>query len=160
MHRHTLGQLRALLGAIDPSVYRSINPKGNASIGQHVRHTVEFYQCLVHAEEVVNYDLRKRDLQMEVDPESALGAIDAVLDSLQSVQEDRSMLLRTGTEEDSVSEFPTSLSRELFYVLEHAIHHMALIRILLLDAKSDFPLEEDFGVAYSTSAYREGTAKG
>jgi hypothetical protein len=40
-----------------------------SSVGQHVRHTVEFFQCFILGLEngVVDYDARKRDFLIEND---------------------------------------------------------------------------------------------
>jgi hypothetical protein len=46
----------------------------------------------------------------------------------------------------------STLARELLYNLEHAIHHMALIRVGL-NLRFKYVLYQDnFGVAYSTLA--------
>ena len=45
-----------------------------ASIGQHLRHSAEFYLCLFQgiATQTVNYDERKRDLLIETDRKHAI----------------------------------------------------------------------------------------
>ena len=61
----TLNRLRDLLGTIDQSLYTHLNTKGRASVGQHVRHTIEFYQRLFEGTQEINYDQRKRDILLE-----------------------------------------------------------------------------------------------
>jgi len=162
LNSETLLELSAFLTAIDQSSYTSVNPKGNASVGQHVRHTLEFYQCLLRAENVVNYDLRKRNVLIESSPEHAAQTLQEILNQLSSLVSERELTLETGTGNSrSISlELPTTLVRELFYVLEHAIHHMALIRVLIKDQHPGFELSENFGVAYSTLAHRAHLSKG
>jgi uncharacterized damage-inducible protein DinB len=152
----TLTRLKRVLKNVDQQLYTQINPKGRASVGQHVRHTLEFYLCLFSAGERVNYDERSRDILLESSAEHALLVIDQITEQIQTVSSDFPM--QTLAELPSVSTEPlsvgSSLSRELLYVLEHAIHHMALIRVLIKDKVADFDLEDSFGVAYSTLAYR------
>ena len=152
----TLLRLKAVLAQMDQRLYTHVNAKGGASVGQHVRHTLEFFQCLFDAKMAVNYDARNRDIMVESSPKHASLTIDRIIEEVNNQTSD--FPLQTVGEFPSVSAQPlsvnSSLSRELLYVLEHAIHHMALIRILIKDEQADFELEEAFGVAYSTLAYR------
>lgn len=151
----TLSRLRDVLQEIDQHLYTHVNEKGRASVGQHVRHTLEFYQCLFEANDTVNYDQRKRDILIESSAAHAANVADQMLKSIGLIEEDRPMQLEAemlGLE--NTLRVDSSQSRELLYVLEHAIHHMALMRILIKDEAADFELEDAFGVAYSTLAYR------
>ncbi len=47
--------------------------------------------------------------------------------------------------------------REMVYLVEHSIHHYALIRIGLQENFSDIFIPKNFGVAYSTVKYRAET---
>ena len=158
----TLLRLKTVLAEIDQRLYTHVNVKGRASVGQHVRHTLEFYQCLFEAQTAVNYDARKRDILIESSAEHASLVLNQIVGQLDAVKAD--FPLQTLAELPSASietlSVGSSLSRELFYVLEHAIHHMALIRILIKDEQADFQLEDSFGVAYSTLAYRDQEAHG
>ena len=157
----TLQRLKSVLGTISQPLYTHVNIKGRASVGQHVRHTLEFYQCLFDAHESVNYDSRQRNIVIESSANEAMAVIDKMVASLNDIHADAS--LKSVGEFPSVSADPiivaSTLSRELLYVLEHAIHHMAIIRILIKDEQPNFELEEAFGVAYSTLAYRDQEAQ-
>jgi uncharacterized damage-inducible protein DinB len=158
----TLFRLKSVLSEIDQRLYTHVNVKGRASVGQHVRHTLEFYLCLFEATDAVNYDNRKRDILIESSSEHASVTIDQIVEHVNALNSD--FLLQTLAELPSAStealSVRSSLSRELLYVLEHAIHHMALIRILIKDEQADFQLEDSFGVAYSTLSYRNQEANG
>ncbi|MCB9186967.1 MAG: hypothetical protein H6601_09495 [Flavobacteriales bacterium] len=161
LNASTIGQLANVLSRIDQKLYTSVNTKGNASVGQHVRHTLEFYQCLFNSDETVNYDLRRRDIMIESSPQHARAVVEDILSDLNTVVHDRQLTLETEVSASETSlRLPTSFFRELFYVLEHAIHHMALIRVLIKDLQPDFELEDGFGVAYSTLVYRDQQANG
>lgn len=152
----TLLKLKAVLAKIDQQLYTHMNTKGRASVGQHVRHSLEFYQCLLQAKTVVNYDTRKRDVLIESSANHASLTINQIVQQIEDVKAD--FPLQTLAELPYAStktlSVPTSFSRELLYVLEHVIHHMALVRILIKDQRAEFELEDAFGVAYSTLAYR------
>jgi len=160
LNRDTLYQLAEVLDRLDPTLYTAISSIGNATVGQHVRHTLEFYQCLFMAEDEVNYDARKRDPLLESDPVPARREIDVILSAIEQVTEDRPLMLITDVNEQNRSSlrFPSSFARELFYVLEHAVHHMALVRTLIKERQPSFHLDEGFGLAYSTLTYRGQTA--
>ena len=49
----------------------------------------------------------------------------------------------------------SNVQRELVYLIEHAIHHFALLRIGIQENFPEISLASDFGVAYSTVKYRE-----
>ena len=88
--------------------------------------------------------------------------IDSIIRKIEDVSKDSAIVLKA--EFPSISDQPlevnSSLSRELLYVLEHAIHHMALMRVLIKDEEPSFELSDSFGVAYSTLAFQAGEAKG
>ena len=66
------------------------------------------------------------------------------------------MILEAGFAENSsdLNQIPTNYFREIAYNLEHAIHHMALIKIGINEV-SDIILPQTFGVALSTIKYRQ-----
>jgi uncharacterized damage-inducible protein DinB len=158
----TLQRLKGVLLSIDQRLYTHVNLKGNASVGQHVRHTLEFYQCLFQAKTDVNYDARNRDVLLESSADHASLMINQIVSELETLKVDFPLqaLAEMSSASSEILSVGSSLSRELLYVLEHAIHHMALIRILIKDEQSDFQLEDSFGVAYSTLAYRNQEVNG
>ena len=124
---------------------------GNSSIGQHVRHIIELAQSLLqgYAEGVINYDARKRDIQMEMEKDFAQQCIQKLADSL--CRPDKPLLL---VQENDMSSFLSSFYyREVMYNTEHTIHHKALIRVALREMQLVL-VDDDFGVAPSTIQYR------
>ena len=49
----------------------------------------------------------------------------------------------------------SSVGRELAYNIEHAIHHMAIIKIAIQTVFPKVKLSDHFGVAYSTVRYQK-----
>jgi hypothetical protein len=129
----------------------------NATIGQHTRHIIELYQCLIagYPSGKINYDDRKRNSLYENDTNAAIEAVKAVQDNLE--QPDKQVNIFCGTDENSVC-IESNYYREVLYNLEHCIHHQALIKVALLAIK-DIQIDGGFGVAPSTLQYRQECAQ-
>jgi len=132
----------------------------NATIGQHVRHIIELFQCLNNGYEagLVNYEKRKRDYRIETDKDLAaelLHNIYTVLD-----KPNKHLMLEASYDEHSndMLVIETNYYREVVYNLEHTVHHMALIRVGINEV-SNIILPEGFGVASSTIKYRKTCAQ-
>ncbi len=127
----------------------------DSSIGQHVRHILEFYQCLFksHHTKEVNYDARQRDLKLESDIDFALKTVDEILEALMNIKGDFRITFVANFSTDDNQE-PTLIQstfyRELAYNLEHSIHHQALIKVAITEMQLTFLVKETFGYAPST----------
>lgn len=129
-----------------------------ATIGQHVRHVVELYQCLIDGYETgtVNYELRKRDRLIETDKDFAVSLLSDIANAIQRT--DKPLVMQCALGGDEIISTPSNFRRELVYNLEHTIHHMALIRVGV-EEMSEVILQESFGVAPSTIQYRKACAQ-
>lgn len=124
----------------------------NASIGEHTRHIIELYQCLVenYNNGIINYDLRKRNLIIQTQTNDAIMAIETLLNKVD--KKNKNLKIEQGKNECLLS-IETNYFRELLYNLEHSIHHQALIKVALLKF-SEIKISKNFGVARSTIEYR------
>lgn len=150
---NTLSELTDLLNQLNTQEYTNpVNHLSNATIGQHTRHIIELFQCLINNYETgtVNYDSRLRSRKIETDIKYAVACIESIMQSINKV--DIEMLLEQNLE-GQTNQIKTSYLRELFYNLEHCIHHQALIKVALFD-NSKILVSENFGVAPSTIQYR------
>lgn len=150
---NTLSELTGLLNQLNTQEYTNpVNHLSNATIGQHTRHIIELFQCLINNYETgtVNYDSRLRNRKIETDIKYAVACIESIMQSINKV--DIEMLLEQNLE-GQTKQIKTSYLRELFYNLEHCIHHQALIKVALFD-NSKILVSENFGVAPSTIQYR------
>lgn len=150
-----LSEIEVVLTSLTNDQYvEPIDVLSGSSIGQHVRHVLEFYICLIEgvSQGVINYDLRKRDLNIESDLEFCRQELLRIQSEVITLSENRDLVLEgLGTTElDSSFSIPTNLLRELSYNLEHSIHHQALIKIGLKFLNGNFDLADSFGVAPST----------
>ena len=132
----------------------------NNTIGQHVRHIIELFQCLEkgYPESNVNYEKRKRDINIETDKELALRLLQDIHTSLS--KPDKELVLHASYDDHSQEPIAikTNYYREIAYNLEHTIHHMALIRVGINEV-ADISIPEDFGVASSTVKHRKQCAQ-
>ncbi len=132
----------------------------NATIGQHVRHIIELFQCLNKGYDSgkVNYDDRKRDISIEASKSLALSHLLSIqADSLKSNKKiELEVCYDNHTNEKLIIE--SNYYREVIYNLEHVVHHMALIRVGINDV-SNIVLDDCYGVASSTSKYKQQCAQ-
>jgi hypothetical protein len=153
----TLCQLADFITVMDNQHYTATSELLlGSSIGQHVRHILEFYSCLKegYAVQKVNYDLRKRDLTIERDKMVALLLITDLIKWMDTVKPVAIMLEGSyEAEETEIFSILSHLERELVYNIEHTIHHMAIIKIAANNLYG-YQLPADFGVASSTLKYR------
>ena len=93
----------------------------------------------------------------ETEIKFAVDRFKGILNWLNEIDEDLALKLNISYDKAENKDFhlDTSLQRELVYNIEHAIHHMAIIRIAI---EQDFPsikLDKNFGIAYSTIKFRD-----
>jgi len=156
-----LSQLTDLVTQIkDEDFIKPATTLSNSTIGQHLRHTLEFFICLEDGYErgVVNYDKRAHDKLIESDKFIARLAIDRIKDFVASVS-DRRLFLEVGydIDKDEYLTIESTATRELVYNIEHAVHHMAIMKIGIREIASYIQLAPDFGIAASTVRYREAS---
>ncbi len=158
-HHHVIGQLEGMLDAFSDSQY-SVPPSDDiSSIGMHVRHVIEFYQEVMRVrdngeETSLCYDNRQRNLLLENSVDAARAALRHVRESMVTVAADTPLTLHvTLSAEQSMMAVQTTLMRELAYVLDHTIHHMAMMKMIA--SLCGIALGEGFGVAYATQAHRQ-----
>lgn len=133
------------------------------SIGKHVRHIVEFFDLLIQGSSIglINYDKRKHTPLYEADAIITLGKIKELMDEVEKLSHNEEVLLEVSyakTDEETVK-IKSSVERELAYNIEHAIHHMAIIKIAVQTVFPNIRLAENFGVAYSTVRFQKLSTK-
>ncbi|MEL4308712.1 DinB family protein [Joostella sp. CR20] len=151
-----LHQLQTIITVLTPKQYAMpLSVLNNSSIGMHVRHILEFYQCLISGLEtgIVNYDKRKRSLELETQPNFSLQLIHEIKQFLESCTANISLELEASyalTENENPIKTPTNLYRELMYNIEHTVHHLAIIKIGFKTLDCQVEIDENIGVASST----------
>ena len=130
-----------------------------STIGQHVRHTLEFFICLNEGlyQCEVNYDKRKHDPTIQENRDLARQLVSELSRFVSDNQEDRPLKLSASydPEQELTHSIDTNYYRELAYNIEHAVHHMAIIKIGLRDVAPYVELPADFGIATSTIRHQQ-----
>ena len=155
-----LKEIELLLFKLPSNVYtESKDILKGATVGQHVRHILEFFTCVEkgHKKGVVSFDERERNVLIETDRDFAVNVIHDLTFYLSNIENDCPLLMKanysTSSEEENT--IHTSLFRELAYTLDHTIHHLAIVKIALISQTEELGIDENFGVAPSTVRFRK-----
>ncbi|MGL5017865.1 MAG: DinB family protein [Luteolibacter sp.] len=154
INTHLLDQAISLLRGLGSDEYiRPSDQVFSSTIGQHIRHCVEHYEEFLQAlrqQRELDYEKRPRDLRVETDLREAARRLEAIREALGDNMPCRELRV---WDNGSDSAAPSSVSRELQFLLSHTVHHFALIAVIARIAGRQVP--RDFGIAPSTLSYRE-----
>jgi hypothetical protein len=156
--KHTLLELKEVLIQLsDKDFIKPIKNLGNSSIGEHSRHIIELFQCLLtsYESELLNYDKRERNSDIQTNIKFANNAINVIIETIE--KPNKKLIIEQIIEGESFN-IETNYHRELLYNLEHCIHHQALIKVALYEI-DNIKLNESFGVAPSTIEYKKRCAQ-
>ena len=153
-----LNELQELISVVHIEDFTSSDEVlSGSTIGQHIRHILEFYICLSNGafSGVVCYDDRKRDVRIEQEKKYALSAIENILVFLNSVDLNETLYLKAshGNDLNNSVQLNTSMGREVAFTLDHMIHHLAILKIAL--NQKGYKLDQNLGVADSTIKHRK-----
>lgn len=151
----------SLLASLSDELYAGAPPE-RSSVGAQYRHVLDHYGALLTGlgSGLVDYDARARDPVLEASREAADRHTRDVIETLSRLGESdlpRPLLVHAAAapEDRETPPQPSSLGRELLFVVSHTVHHFAIIRLLLEDL--GWTCDTDFGVAPSTLAFRAAT---
>lgn len=152
-----LGQIAELIQKLNTHEYiKELSVLNGNTIGKHIRHILEFYQCLIHSHNslILNYDERKRDIEIETSINKALDVIESIIAELKTLDLKKEIQMKQLLAETEVY-LKSSIEREILYNIEHTVHHLAIVRIAIEQSFERILICKDFGVAYSTKNYRK-----
>jgi hypothetical protein len=158
------GDMRIYLDQIDDKRYgEPLELLSKSSIGQHSRHVIEFFQCLLQQRlgGTINYDQRVRNTLIEEHAGVACQCLEEIQDAIEQIDPKEKLNLAVSYDHNLSQwvEVETTFERELVYNIEHAIHHMAMIKIGLRSIAEEIELPRGFGVAPSTIKYQQQSAR-
>lgn len=126
----------------------------DSTFGRHFRHIYDFFHCLCIQcdQKTVDYAARLRDEKIENDCDYAIERFEHVKYLLQSFDENTAVKVYTDFDEsiDDRTAVNSSIGRELMYAYDHAVHHLAIIKIGLKTLDPALEIDERLGVAAST----------
>jgi hypothetical protein len=150
----TLLELNALLDQLSNDDYcKPFLNLSNATIGEHTRHILEMFQCLLdhYDNGIINYDNRLRNKAIETNITVAKQHIEKTITAIKVPNKQLCLRQSIFGEQQDIE---TNFNRELLYNLEHCIHHQAIIKVALVQLET-IQISESFGVAPSTLEYRK-----
>ena len=158
-NRLYLQQAIDMINSISDTVYAKNNGAGfKSGVGMHIRHIIDFYENFLEGyKDRIDYDSRKRDPKMEVDRLYGMEKIRGMMDALGEITTlaegcDNHLQVRNDASDLQADPFSTSsVERELQFLKFHAVHHYAMIAMILTMQQVEVP--EDFGFAPSTLQY-------
>lgn len=159
--RSVFGQMDRLLEQLSAQAYASPLPLfEGSSLGQHFRHIINFAECLLRGYREgspVDYAARHRDLVLERQPEQVRAAIARLVRQMDAVPEEATVHVRAdffGADQlEARPVVQSTFGRELMFVHDHAIHHLAMIKMAIRTCFPEVQLDPAFGVAPATLKY-------
>ena len=151
-----LNQISGLVQQINDNDYSyQLDLLSGNTIAKHIRHILELYVqfnsgILLNQ---INYDKRERNLLIEHNKTYTITFINDLISKIKLIDNSDSAILLNTLINNNEFLIKTSIERELVYNIEHAIHHMAIIKIALLSNFKDISIPPNFGVAPSTVKY-------
>ena len=158
-----LDQLEWVLRRLDDTQYaaqRALPISG--TVGGHVRHCLDHISALIIGATagMVDYDHRRRGTAVESCRAAALIEIQRVTRDLRTLTSrhcDRPLALVAALDHHGARlSAPTSVGREVAFVVSHTIHHLAVIALLLRDLAVEVPPR--FGYAPTTPDFATASA--
>ena len=151
---HYLGQAERLLAQLDdPSFTRPSPSFYNSTIGGHLRHCIDHYDSFLNglSDGKVDYDERMRVPTIETETASASAKTLEVSERLKAIEGTNppvGLLVKMDCGMEDRDWQPSTLGRELQFLVSHTVHHFAMIGGICRELEIE--LEADFGVAPST----------
>lgn len=155
-------QIADLLAALNQDIYIQPLPLFQGStIGQHIRHILEFYTCLFEGRACarVDYSSRARNIRIAEQLDVARALLDGIADTVDQLDEHQWLNIDSEfgepIEGDDRPVYISSMGRELQYAFDHAVHHLAIIRMGIQVYFPDVVIDPELGVAPSTLRFRK-----
>jgi uncharacterized damage-inducible protein DinB len=145
----TLQKSSNLLTSLTNDVLCDVSvPPYFSCIGSHIRHILDFYDCILEGLAIESVDLtkRKRDEKMHSNCQYARANVQRVMENLQKIG-DTHLTKQLIVKDDlglGITEIPYTLGGLLAQANSHAIHHYAIINFIL-DRLGVHVNDDDFG---------------
>jgi len=125
-----------------------------STLGKHFRHISDFFDCLINQCDcaLVDYASRNRDNDIEEIPEYAISKFGHLKGQIEKLNEEETLKVYADfqLEDGTRPVVTTTIGRELMYAYDHAVHHLAIVKIGLKSNNPDVQIPQSLGVAAST----------
>ncbi|MFI1743463.1 hypothetical protein [Thalassobellus sediminis] len=153
----TLNKTKSLLDNLDDNLLcnDSISPY-NSSIGTHVRHILDFYECIfnINSKNQIDLTARSRNKDVECKCCSARAYLDTIIDKLSSSNLDMNTTVDVFDDLGlGKTEIQYTMGALFSQANSHTIHHYAIINYILEGLKISFD-DCDFGYNPTTPKER------
>lgn len=154
--KETLEQVILLINCCSDQEYCQLFPHAQSSVGMHVRHILDHFIAFKNGldSDLINYNIRNRESQIECDRGVGLAQVKGYYTWFCDQDfDDKSVFIES---EISISAtqneiIESRLSRELVYLINHTIHHVAYAG---LGAKQlGIKIDSTLGVAPGTATH-------
>ena len=155
-------QLTEVLTQLQDDDYNTgLSLLGGATLGQHFRHIIDFYFSILRdlPAGTIDYGHRERDPRIEQERSVALSTLQNISNQIDTLEESQPITVKADFSDDPAAVRPlvgTSVGRELMYAYDHALHHLAIIRIGIQVLKPNLKMGKKIGVAPSTLKFQGG----
>ncbi len=157
-------QIGELLSRMNDGQYtRQLGLFEGSSIGQHVRHIYDFYNSVVQSLEKGELDYADRERNPDIERYTHNAALNFLTLSKHVMTLDEDTLIDVLTEFDidestARKRVSSSIGRELMYAYDHAVHHLAIVKMGIQTNFPEFELDDVIGVAPSTIKHKNKQA--
>jgi uncharacterized damage-inducible protein DinB len=150
-----LQQLAATIESLSEADYSRVTGDHGYGIGRHVRHILDHYAALKVSLStgLLDYDQRQRDNPLEMDSNLALAAVKTYqqwLQTLDLVDAPLQVKSEINVLQSVPMTLPSHLSRELCYLINHTVHHLAYMRLLAVGM--GYTIDQTIGLAPATAS--------
>ena len=156
-----LEEINELTSALSSELYKKkFKYLSEATIGQHVRHILEFYIEFENGltSKFINYDKRKRNLNLETNLSYCAKEIARIIEFINTINKDEACAVAVNYSDASEDILlKSSIYRELAFLVEHTVHHMAIFKPALII--ENLSISDTFGLAASTKKHRNTCAQ-
>jgi hypothetical protein len=137
---HTLSKSKTLLSILsNQDLCNNSVPPYNSCIGSHIRHILDFYDCILegYSNEFIVLTNRARDTRMHEDCDYAFKNVERIINSLNQLSQINPNLTITVSDDLGLGkvDIEYTLGAILAQANSHAIHHYAIINYILESLK-------------------------
>lgn len=151
-----LDKVISLLDKISDEDYsRPLAVLNSSTLGKHFRHIADFYLCLIDGYDSgkMNYASRERNEITEQYPLKAIEVFGSIKEKLNFLNENERIEVIPDFHAETTDELPSvssTIGRELMYGYDHTIHHLAMIKIGIIQELPSVEEDRKIGIAPST----------